>query len=66
MNRFLATKLLGGVGGRKDETKADPIIVIRSRVLRNSYLEGFFHTVPSFFGLHCLSKLVSHLNLKFV
>ena len=25
----------------------------RSRVLRNSYLEGFFHTVPSFFGLHC-------------
>ena len=53
MNRFLATKLLGGVGGRKDETKADPIIVIRSRVLRNSYLEGFFHTVPSFFGLHC-------------
>ena len=31
----------GGVGGRREEPKADQKIVIRSRVLRNNYLEAF-------------------------
>ena len=31
----------GSVGGRREEPKADQKIVIRSRVLRNNYLEAF-------------------------
>ena len=50
---FLVTTLLGGVGRRRDEPKAEQKIVVRSRVLRNNYLEGFFHTVPISFVLHC-------------
>ena len=42
MSAFLATPLLGGVRGRRDEPKAEPKIVVRSRVLRNNYLEGLF------------------------
>ena len=52
---FLVTTLLGGVGRRRDEPKAEQKIVVRSRVLHNNYLEGLFHTVPvllsSIFGL---------------
>ena len=33
-----------GGGGRRDETKADQKIVIRSRALCNNYLEWLFHT----------------------
>ena len=50
---FLATTLLGEVGGRRNELKAEQNIVI-SRVLRNNCLEGLFHTVPSPFVFHCL------------
>ena len=50
---FLATTLLGEVGGRRDEPKAEQKIVVRSRVLRTNCLEGLFHTVPSSFVLHC-------------
>ena len=54
---FLATTLLGGGGGvgggRQDEPRADQKNVISGRVLRNNYLEGLFHTVPSCFVLHC-------------
>ena len=28
-------------------------MVVRSRVLRNNYLEGLFHRLPSSFVLHC-------------
>ena len=42
---FLATTLLGGVGKDTDQK-----IVIGSRTLRNSYLEGFFHTASSCFA----------------
>ena len=54
MSAFLATPLLGGVRGRRDEPKAEPKIVVRSRVLRNNYLEGLSH-IPKFFNfvLHC-------------
>ena len=44
---FLATTFAAagegewGVGGRREEPKADQKIVISSRVSRNSYLEGF-------------------------
>ena len=50
MSAFLATTLLEGrerSGGRSDEPKADQQTIIRRRVLRNNYLEGFYHTVPS-------------------
>ena len=50
---FLATTLLGEVGGRRDEPKAEQKIVLRDRFLRNNCLEGLFHTVPSYFVLHC-------------
>ena len=53
MSAFLATTSLGGVGGLRDEPKAEHKIVVRSRVLCNNYLERFFHTVPSSFVLHC-------------
>ena len=46
-------------GGRGDELTADPKIVVRSRVLRNNYLERLFYTVPSSFVLHCSFLLVS-------
>ena len=48
---------VGEWGKPLDEPKANQKIVIRSRVLCNNYLEGFFHTVPSSLGLHCL-KLI--------
>ena len=42
---FLATTFAAagewGVGGRREEPKADQKIVISSRVSRNNYLEGF-------------------------
>ena len=42
---FLAKTLPGGWGGgRRDETKADQKIVIKSRVQCNNYLEWLFHT----------------------
>ena len=47
MSAFLATTLLGEVGGRRNELKAEQKIVRRSRVLCNNCLEGHFHTVPS-------------------
>ena len=54
LSAFLATTLLGEVGGgRWDEPKAEQKIVLRSRILRNYCLEGLFHTVPSSFVLHC-------------
>ena len=53
MSAFLATTLLGEVGGRRDEPKAEQKIVLRSRVLRNYCLEALFHTVQSSFVLHC-------------
>ena len=53
MSAFLATTLLGGVGGLQHEPKAEQKIVVRSRVLPKNYLEGFFHTVPISFVLHC-------------
>ena len=59
MSAFLATTLLGGVGERRDEPKAEQKIVLRSRVLRNNCLEGLFHTVPSSFVLHCLKLIYS-------
>ena len=43
----------GGVGERWNEPKVDPKIVVRSRVLRNNYLRGLFHTVQSSFVLYC-------------
>ena len=49
---FLATTLLGEVGGRRDKTQSRTKIVLRSRVLRNNCLEGLFHTVWSSFDLH--------------
>ena len=48
MSAFLATTLLGEVGGRRDEPKAEQKIVLRSRVLRNNCLEGIF-TQSQFF-----------------
>ena len=39
---FWATTLLGEVGGRRDEPKAEQKIVLRSRILRNYCLEGLF------------------------
>ena len=55
ISAFLATTLLGGVGGRRDEAKVDQKIVTRSR----GYLTGFFtqsqvllspiHTIPIFY-----------------
>ena len=56
MSAFLATTLLGEVGERRDEPKAEQKIVLRSRVLRNNCLEGLFHTVPTSFVLHCSTK----------
>ena len=56
MSAFLATTLLGKVGERRDEPKAEQKIVLRSRVLRNNCLEGLFHTVPTSFVLHCSAK----------
>ena len=53
MSAFLATTLLGEVGGRRDEPKAEQKIVLRSRVLRNYCWEELFQTVPSSFVLHC-------------
>ena len=53
---FWATTLLGEVGGRRDEPKAEQKIVLGSRVLRNYCLEGLFHTVPSSFVLHCSTE----------
>ena len=59
-----------GGGGRQDKPKADQKIVISCIVLRNNYLEGLFHTVPSCFVLNCglLSAVCClysfiHLNL---
>ena len=45
---FLATTLLGEVGGRRNEPKAEQKIVLRRRVLRNNCLEGIF-TQSQFF-----------------
>ena len=56
LSAFLATTLLGEVGGRRDEPKAEQKNVLRSRILRNYCLQGLFHTVPSSFVLHCSSK----------
>ena len=39
---FLATTLLGEVGGWRDEPKAEQKIVLRSRVVHNNCLEGLF------------------------
>ena len=75
MNAFFGHNIAGRGGGgggegQQDEPKADQKIVISCRVLRNNYLEGLFHTVPSCFVLHCglLSAVCRlypfiHLNL---
>ena len=39
---FFATTLLGEVGERRDELKAEQKIVLRSRVVHNNCLEGLF------------------------
>ena len=52
MSAFLATTLLGKVGGRRDEPKAEQKIVLRSRVLRNNCFERLLHTVPRSIVLH--------------
>ena len=41
--------------------KLNKIIVVRSRVLRNNYLEGLFHTVPSSFVLHCSINVMERM-----
>ena len=56
MSAFLTTTLLGKVGERRDEPKAEQKLVLRSRVLRNNCLEELFHTVPTSFVLHCSTK----------
>ena len=53
MSAFFTTTLLRGVGGRRDEPKAEQKMIIRSRLLRNNYLEGLFHTALSSSVLHC-------------
>ena len=53
MSAFFTTTLLGRVGGRRDEPKAEQEMVIRSRLLRYNYLEGLFHTALSSSVLHC-------------
>ena len=47
---FLATTLLGEVGTRRDEPKAEQKILLRRRVLRNNNIAGraFSHS-PKFF-----------------
>ena len=59
----------GNGGGGQDEPKADQKNVISCRVLRNNYLEGLFHTVPSCFVLHCgllsaVCRLYPFIHLK--
>ena len=66
MSAFLATTLLGEVGERRDEPKAEQKIVLRSRVLRNNCLEGLFHTVPSSFVLHCRIVSLSLVIREFI
>ena len=53
----------GGGGRRRDEPKAEQIIVLRSRILRNYCLEGLFHTVPSSFVLHCTCKRTQQFTM---
>ena len=60
----MATTLLGEVGGRRDEPKAEQKIVLRSRVLRNYCLEGLLRSVPSSFVLHCNLLGIDHLNCQ--
>ena len=50
MNAFLATTLLGGVGGGDDGMNPKPI---KKLSLEAVTLEGLFHTVPSSFVFHC-------------
>ena len=58
----MATALLGKVpGGWRDEPTDEQKIVARSRVLRNNYLEGLFHTVPSSFVLHCSINVMERI-----
>ena len=52
LGAFLATTLLGEVGGRWDEPKGERKIVLRSRILQNYCWEGLFHKVESSFVLH--------------
>ena len=67
MTAFLATTLLGGggSGGCWDVPKGEKF-VIRSRVLRNNYLEGLFHTVQSslIFVPHCRCPSIEVANTK--
>ena len=44
---FFGHNFAGGSGGSTDEPKAEPKMVVRSKVLRNNYLEGLLHTFPS-------------------
>ena len=53
----------GGGARRRDEPKAEQIIVLRSRILRNYCLEGLFHTVPSSFVLHCTCKRTQQFTM---
>ena len=64
MSAFLATKLPGGVGERRDEPKAEQKIILRSRVLRNNCLEGLFYTFPSSFVLHCCHVININFTVK--
>ena len=69
LSAFLATTLLGEVGGggrRQEEPKAAQKIVLRSRVLQNDCLEGLFHTVPSSFVLHCRIVSLSLVIREFI
>ena len=70
LSAFLATTLLGevvgGGGAQRDEPKAAPKIVLRSRVLQNYCLEGLFHTVPSSCVLHCRIVSLSLVIRQFI
>ena len=61
---FLATTLLGEVGGRRDEPKAEQKIVLRSRVVHNNCLEGLF--TQSQVLLSSIVRLRLSLRLRFV
>ena len=58
MSSFFGRNIAGGSGGGGGGDEMNPKlvkkIVSRGRVLRNNYLEGLFHTVPSsFVPRHC-------------
>ena len=62
---FNVTTLSGGSGGMKpDQQKADPKFLISSKVVKNNYLEEFFHRVPSSFELYWSSNRITWPKTK--